>query len=67
MRTLIVSNFVTLDGYYEGKDRNLAALFDYFHEDYAGDETFDHYNTERLRGACCGMICWFMIWSTNCI
>ncbi|MCX6048753.1 MAG: dihydrofolate reductase family protein [Chloroflexi bacterium] len=51
MRKLIVSNLVTLDGYYEGKDRNLNALFDYFHEDYAGDENFDHYNTERLRAA----------------
>ena len=51
MRKLIVSNLVSLDGYYEGKDRNLNALFDYFHEDYAGDEHFDHYNTERLRAA----------------
>lgn len=51
VRKLIVSNLVTLDGYYEGKERNLDALFDYFHDDYAGDETFDHYNTERLRAA----------------
>lgn len=51
MRKLIVSTLVTIDGYYEGKDRNLNALFDYFHEDYAGDENFDHYNTERMRGA----------------
>ena len=51
MRKLIVSNLVTLDGYYEGKDRNLNTLFDYFHPDYAGDETFDFYNTERLRAA----------------
>ncbi len=51
MRTLIVSNLVTLDGYYEGKDRNLNTLFDYFHPDYAGDENFDFYNTERLRAA----------------
>lgn len=51
MRKLIVSNLVTLDGYYEGKDRNLNALFDYFHPDYAGDENFDFYNTERLRAA----------------
>jgi dihydrofolate reductase len=51
MRKLIVSNLVTLDGYYEGKDRNLNALFDYFHADYAGDEHFDHYNTERMRAA----------------
>lgn len=51
MRKLIVSNLVSLDGYYEGKDRNLNALFDYFHPDYAGDEHFDQYNTERLRAA----------------
>ncbi len=36
MRKLIVSNLVTLDGYYEGKDRHLNALFDYFHEDVHG-------------------------------
>jgi dihydrofolate reductase len=51
LRKLIVSNLVSLDGYYEGKDRNLNALFDYFHKDYSGDETFDYYNTERMRAA----------------
>jgi dihydrofolate reductase len=51
MRKLIVSNLVSVDGFYEGKDRNLNALFEYFHEDYAGDENFDYYNTERLRAA----------------
>jgi dihydrofolate reductase len=51
MRKLIVSNLLSLDGYYEGKDRNLNALFDYFHEDYAGDETLDDYSLERLRSA----------------
>ena len=51
MRKLIVSNLVSLDGYYEGKNRNLDALFDYFHEDYSGDENFDFYNTERMRAA----------------
>ena len=51
MRKLIVSNLVTLDGYYEGKDRNLNTLFDFFHPDYARDENFDFYNTERLRAA----------------
>ena len=51
MRKLIVSNLTTLNGYYEGKDRNLEALFEYFHDDYVGDETFDHYNTERLRAS----------------
>ena len=51
MRKLIVSNLVSLDGYYEGKDRNLNALFDYFHEDYADDQNFDAYMLERLRAA----------------
>jgi dihydrofolate reductase len=51
MRKLIVSNLMSLDGYYEGKERNLNALFDYFHEDYHGDEHFDYYNTEQLRAA----------------
>jgi dihydrofolate reductase len=51
MRKLIVSNMMSLDGFYEGKDRNLGALFDYFHEDYHGDETFDVYNLERWRAA----------------
>lgn len=51
MRKLIVSNFVTLDGFYEGKDKSLSSLFDYYYEGYAGDDAFDHYNTERMRAA----------------
>ena len=51
MRKIIVSNLVSVDGYYEGKDRSLDPLFDFFHEDYAGDENFDFYNTERIRAA----------------
>ncbi len=51
MRKLIVSNFVTLDGYYEGKDRSMTSIFDYYHEDYQGDDNFDFYNTERMRAA----------------
>jgi len=51
MRKLIVSNFVTLDGYYEGKDKDINSLFDYYHEDYTGDDHFDFYNTERMRAA----------------
>ena len=51
MRKLIVSNFVTLDGYYDGKDKNLNSIFDYYHEDYQGDDNFDYYNTERMRAA----------------
>ncbi|MCA0457344.1 MAG: dihydrofolate reductase family protein [Chloroflexi bacterium] len=51
MRKLIVSNLSTLDGYYEGKDRRLDAIFDYFHPDYHDDQNFDDYNAERLRAA----------------
>jgi dihydrofolate reductase len=51
MRKLIVSNFVTLDGYYDGKERSLNAIFEYYHPDYAGDDNFDFYNTERMRAA----------------
>ena len=51
MRKLIVSNFLTLDGYYESANRTFDRLFDYFHEDYGANEAFDEYNTELLRGA----------------
>jgi dihydrofolate reductase len=51
MRKLIVNNFVTLDGFYEGKDKNIDSLFDYYHEDYSGDQNFDNYAAERLRTA----------------
>lgn len=51
MRKLIVSNFVTLDGCYEGKDKSINSLFDYYHEDYSGDNSFDFYNAERMRAA----------------
>jgi dihydrofolate reductase len=51
MRKLIVSNFVTLDGLYDGKDKRINSLYDYYHEDYRGDDSFDFYNAERLRGA----------------
>ena len=51
MRKLIVSNFVTVDGYYEAKDKTIDGLFEYYHEDYAGDQNFDYYTTERLLAA----------------
>jgi dihydrofolate reductase len=51
MRKLIVNNFLTLDGLYEGKDKNIISLYDYYHEDYHGDDSFDFYNAERLRAA----------------
>ncbi len=30
MRKLIVSNFVTVDGYYEAKDKTIDSLFEYY-------------------------------------
>jgi dihydrofolate reductase len=51
MRKLIVSNLMSLDGFYEGKGRDLNALFEYFHPDYSGDQNFDGYNAERLHAA----------------
>jgi dihydrofolate reductase len=51
MRKLIVSNFLTLDGYYESTNKTFDRFFEYFHEDYGANEAFDEYNTELLRGA----------------
>lgn len=51
MRKLLVSNFITLDGLYEGKDRTFGAFFDYFLEEYGGNEAFDAYNRDLLRAA----------------
>jgi dihydrofolate reductase len=51
MRKLIISNFVTLDGYYESVNKTFDRFFDYWHEDYGANEAFDEYNTELLRGA----------------
>jgi dihydrofolate reductase len=51
VRKLIVSNFLTLDGYYEATNKTFDRFFDYFHEDYGSNEAFDEYNTELLRDA----------------
>lgn len=51
MRKLIVCNLISLDGYYEGPDKNVMPLFDYRWEAYPTDESFDVYNAERLRAA----------------
>ena len=51
MRKLVVSNFLTLDGLYEGKDKNINSLYDFYHKDYHGDDSFDFYNAELLRAA----------------
>jgi dihydrofolate reductase len=50
MRKLIVCNAVSLDGHYEGPDKNVMALFEYRWA-YPTDESFDAYNAERLRAA----------------
>jgi dihydrofolate reductase len=50
MRKLIVSNMMSLDGYYEGPGKNVMVLFDY-RWDYPTDERFDAYNAERLHAA----------------
>jgi hypothetical protein len=51
LRKLIVSNFITVDGYYESKDKTIDGLFEFYHEDYAGDQNVDQYHTERLRAS----------------
>ena len=51
MRKLIVNNFVTVDGYYEAKDKTIDGFFEYYHDDYTGDQNFDNYAAERLRAA----------------
>jgi dihydrofolate reductase len=51
MRKLIVTNIVSLDGYYEGPSKNVMDLFGYRFEAYPTDESFDAYNAERLRAA----------------
>ena len=51
MWKLVVSNFLTLDGYYEPAGKTFDRFVDYWHEDYGANEAFDEYNTELLRGA----------------
>lgn len=51
MRKLIVTNMMSLDGYYEGPGKNVMALFSYRQNAYPTDQSFDEYNAERLRSA----------------
>ena len=51
MRKLIVCNFMTLDAYYETKDKTIDPLFEYRHEDYDNDDSFDFYNADLLRAS----------------
>jgi dihydrofolate reductase len=51
MRKIIVSNFVTVDGFYEGPSRRIEEVFAHYYDGYVGDDAFDIYNAERLRAA----------------
>lgn len=51
MRKLIVSNFLSLDGYYEGPDKDVTALFDFRTDADRPDESIELYSAERLREA----------------
>lgn len=51
MRRLLVSNFQTLDGYYESEDKTFHRFFDYFLPEYGRNDAFDVYNRDLLRGA----------------
>jgi dihydrofolate reductase len=51
MRKLIVSNFLTIDGYFDGKDRDIGPMFEFFHPSYHGEQSFDYYNADRMRMA----------------
>jgi dihydrofolate reductase len=51
MRKVVVTNFVTLDGFYDSKNQGFDGLFDYYHPDYANDDSFDFYNTDLIRAA----------------
>ena len=51
MRKLIVCNFMTVDAYYEAKDKTIGPLFEYRHEDYDNDDSFDFYNTGLLKAS----------------
>lgn len=51
MRKLLVSNFQTLDGLYESKDKTFHRFFDYFLDQYGNNEAFDVYNRDLLRAA----------------
>jgi hypothetical protein len=45
---VVVSNIISVDGFYEGKGRSIGELFHYMHQDYRDDDKIDRYQTERL-------------------
>jgi dihydrofolate reductase len=50
-RKLIVSNFQTLDGFYESTDKTFHRFFDYFLPEYGRNDAFDAHNRDLLRDA----------------
>jgi len=48
MRTLTVCNFTTIDGVYEDDTHDIGSLFEHWHPDYHGSDTFDFHNTDLL-------------------
>jgi dihydrofolate reductase len=51
MRKLIVSNFITIDGYYEAANHDIGPFFRHHHRDYDGDDSFDHFNLDLFEAA----------------
>lgn len=51
MRKLVVCNFMTLDGFYDGPGKDLGSLFRNMHPAHAGSDQFDHHNAGLLRNA----------------
>ena len=51
MRKVIVSNFLTIDGLFDGKDHDMGSLFAYQDKSYQTDNSYDFYQMEKLRAA----------------
>lgn len=51
MRKVVVSNFATLDGLFDGPQGDIGPLFRHLHPDYHADPSFDEYNLARLEAA----------------
>ncbi len=59
MRKLIVSNFITLDGLFDGQGGDMSPLWQYADPSYFGDDSYDFYQMEHLQAAD------YLLWSRN--
>lgn len=59
MRKLLVNNFLTIDGYFDTHEKNIAGFFKHYHPDYHGTDHYDHYNVELFRNAD------YLVWSRS--